>query len=92
MGVLGGGVLLVIGGGVGWLVKTYLVKKPYPGEVWGAIIAGVIGSWLGTGLLGVWGLMLDGVNIVASIIGALLVGYAIGSLGQEEKGEEDGES
>ncbi|NMV60658.1 GlsB/YeaQ/YmgE family stress response membrane protein [Lactobacillus reuteri] len=37
------------------------------------IVAGLIGAWIGQGLLGTWGPSLAGMAIIPSIIGAIVV-------------------
>lgn len=43
--------VLIVGGLIGWL-SVNLIGRDVPGGVLGNIIAGFIGSWLGTELLG----------------------------------------
>lgn len=37
------------------------------------IVAGLIGAWIGQGILGTWGPQLAGMAIIPSIIGAVIV-------------------
>ncbi len=84
MDAIGWSAVVVIGGVCGWINQAKLLKKAYPGQLWGALIAGIVGAWIGGGLFGVWGFMFAGVNVIGSIIAALVLSYVIGMFGQEE--------
>ena len=85
MGVAGWISVVVLGVLSGGVTQKYLVEKVYPGQIWGAVIAGIIGSWIGGVSLGAWGLMLGGANLLGSLIVAFVLSYVVGSLGAEEK-------
>ncbi|HEY4400161.1 MAG TPA: GlsB/YeaQ/YmgE family stress response membrane protein [Lactobacillaceae bacterium] len=59
-GIIGAiaGVLTSNGGAMGWISN---------------ILAGLIGSWLGESLLGVWGPIVAGMAVIPSIIGAVIL-------------------
>ena len=66
-------ILLVVGIIVGLILDAVAKDKEVPGGVWGLIIAGILGSWLGEIALGDWGWMLQDYNVVAGIIGAVVI-------------------
>ncbi|WP_025692827.1 GlsB/YeaQ/YmgE family stress response membrane protein [Paenibacillus zanthoxyli] len=71
--------VLIIGGLIGWLSGN-LIGRDVPGGLAGNIVAGFVGSWLGTELLGNRGPVVGGFYIVPSIVGAivaLLIFFAI---------------
>ncbi|MBI2953852.1 MAG: GlsB/YeaQ/YmgE family stress response membrane protein [Chloroflexi bacterium] len=76
MGVL---LTLLVAGLVGWLADMIV-----PGEIpWGwlgAIIAGLVGTWIGTALFGDFGPSLAGIAIIPAIIGAIILAVVIALL------------
>lgn len=63
---------LIIGGLLGWLASL-ITKRDIPGGIFGNIIAGFIGSWLGSFILGKWGPEIRGFYIIPAIIGAVIL-------------------
>jgi uncharacterized membrane protein YeaQ/YmgE (transglycosylase-associated protein family) len=63
---------LIIGGIIGWFAGL-ITGKEVPGGIIGNVIAGIIGAWSGSRLLGNWGPKLAEFYIVPAIIGALIV-------------------
>lgn len=63
---------LLIGAIIGAIAGA-LTSRDVPMGWIGNIIAGLIGSWLGEMLLGVWGPEVAGMAIVPSIIGAVIL-------------------
>ncbi|MCM3586020.1 GlsB/YeaQ/YmgE family stress response membrane protein [Mesobacillus maritimus] len=61
---------LIIGGIIGWLAGL-IMGKDIPGGVFGNIIAGFIGAWLGQAILGSWGPIVGGFAILPALIGAI---------------------
>ncbi|MEB3693492.1 GlsB/YeaQ/YmgE family stress response membrane protein [Bacillus amyloliquefaciens] len=57
---------------IGWIGSLF-VKGSTPGGIIGSMIAGLIGAWIGHGLLGTWGPHLAGFAIIPAIIGAAIV-------------------
>ncbi|BBA78153.1 MULTISPECIES: GlsB/YeaQ/YmgE family stress response membrane protein [Bacillus] len=57
---------------IGWIGSLF-VKGSMPGGIIGSMIAGLIGAWIGHGLLGIWGPHLAGFAIIPAIIGAAIV-------------------
>ncbi|WP_250889762.1 MULTISPECIES: GlsB/YeaQ/YmgE family stress response membrane protein [Bacillaceae] len=64
--------MLIVGGVIGWL-GGLIASRDIPGGIIGNIIAGLIGSWLGTLILGHWGPELAGIFIIPAIIGAVIL-------------------
>lgn len=60
---------LIVGGILGWLASL-ITGKDVPGGVIGNIIAGIIGSWVGSKLLGSFGPVIGGYAIIPALIGA----------------------
>jgi len=71
--------MLIVGGLIGWFAGL-LLGRNVPGGILGNIIAGIVGSWLGTYLLGEWGPSLSGFYLLPSLIGAIIFVAAIGLL------------
>jgi len=63
--------VLIVGGGIGWLSGN-LIGRDVPGGVLGNVIAGFIGSWLGTELLGARGPVVGGFHIFPAIVGSII--------------------
>ncbi|MCM3671748.1 GlsB/YeaQ/YmgE family stress response membrane protein [Mesobacillus maritimus] len=61
---------LIIGGIIGWLAGL-IMGRDIPGGVFGNIIAGFIGAWLGQAILGSWGPIVGGFAILPALIGAI---------------------
>ncbi|THF77535.1 GlsB/YeaQ/YmgE family stress response membrane protein [Cohnella fermenti] len=64
------------------IIGDALVGAQMPGGVFGSMIAGFAGAWLGALMLGSWGPIIAGFPIVPSIIGAALFVFLMGLLGQ----------
>lgn len=64
--------MLIVGGIIGWL-GGLIASRDIPGGIIGNIIAGLVGSWLGTSLLGHWGPELADISIIPAIIGAIIL-------------------
>ncbi len=74
--------LIVVGVVVGLLAtNARLWSKTMPGGWIAGVIAGLVGAYLGGVLLGAWGWMLGGLNVIGSIIGALVVSYLVEAFG-----------
>ena len=63
---------LIVGGILGWLASL-ITGKDVPGGVIGNIIAGIIGSWIGSKLLGSFGPVIGGYAIIPALIGAIVL-------------------
>ena len=74
---------LVLSGVLGGLLATScrLGGRSIPAGWIGEIIAGLVGAYLGGVLLGTWGWMLGGLNVIGSFIGALVIAYFVQALG-----------
>lgn len=77
--------LIIVGLLVGSAVKSWLAKeKTLKGEPWIRFIVTIIGAWLGDVILGDWGWMLAGYNVIAGIIGSFVLGWIWTAVGVEE--------
>ena len=61
---------------IGWLAGLIL-GRDIPGGVIGNIIAGFIGAWLGSLLLGGWGPVIGGFYIIPALIGAIALVFIV---------------
>ncbi|RUS47789.1 GlsB/YeaQ/YmgE family stress response membrane protein [Cohnella sp. AR92] len=64
------------------IIGDALVRSRMPGGVFGSMIAGFAGAWLGVLLLGSWGPVIAGFPVVPSIIGAALFVFLLGLISQ----------
>ncbi|QQF64627.1 GlsB/YeaQ/YmgE family stress response membrane protein [Bacillus mojavensis] len=67
---------------IGW-VGSLFVKGDMPGGIIGSMIAGLIGAWIGHGLLGTWGPHLAGFAIIPAIIGSVIVVFLVSLLARK---------
>ncbi|MDM5188941.1 GlsB/YeaQ/YmgE family stress response membrane protein [Bacillus sp. DX4.1] len=70
---------LIVGGILGWLASL-ITGRDVPGGVIGNIVAGIIGSWVGTSLLGKFGPIIGGYAIVPALIGAIILIFIVSFL------------
>lgn len=70
---------LIVGGILGWLASL-ITGKDVPGGVIGNIIAGIIGSWVGSKLLGSFGPVIGGYAIIPALIGAIILIFIVSFL------------
>lgn len=66
-------VAIVIG-----LIGSAIAGNRLPGGIFGSMIAGLIGAWIGHGLLDTWGPSLAGFAIFPAIIGAAIFVFLLG--------------
>ena len=78
-----GGTALFISGVLGGLLATAyrLGGRAMPAGWIGEVIAGLVGAYVGGVLLGKWGWMLGGLNVIGSVAGALVIAYIVQALG-----------
>ena len=67
---------LIVGGVVGVLADSVIVED-IPGGIIRNIIAGFVGSWLGTTLFGAWGPEIGGFYIVPALVGAVILIFIV---------------
>ncbi len=70
---------LIVGGILGWLASL-ITGKDVPGGVIGNIIAGIIGSWVGSKLLGSFGPVIGGYAIIPALISAIILIFIVSFL------------
>lgn len=63
---------LIVGGLIGWFAGL-IIGRDIPGGIIGNILAGIIGAWLGSLLLGEWGPELGGFFIIPALIGSAIL-------------------
>lgn len=68
--------MIIVGGLIGWLAGAIL-GKDVPFGIIGNIIAGLVGSALGSKLLGQWGPIIGGVPILPALIGSIILIFII---------------
>ncbi|MBI4498214.1 MAG: GlsB/YeaQ/YmgE family stress response membrane protein [Chloroflexi bacterium] len=76
LNLVGLALMLFIAGVVGWLADA-IVPGRLPYGFLGAILAGLVGSWIGQLLLGAWGPSLFGIRLIPALIGAIIVAGAV---------------
>lgn len=69
-------VILLVGALIGWLADL-MVPGRLPFGFIGAIIAGLVGSWIGGTLIGQWGPTLGGYYVIPSLIGAAIFAFIV---------------
>ena len=67
-------IMLLVAGFVGWLADL-IVPGQLPYGWLGAIIAGLLGAWLGTLLIGNVGPSLAGIPFVPALLGAIILAF-----------------
>ena len=67
---------LIVGGLLGW-VASLIIGRDVPGGIIGNIIAGVVGSWLGTAIFGDMGPSIAGYAIIPALIGAIILIFIV---------------
>jgi uncharacterized membrane protein YeaQ/YmgE (transglycosylase-associated protein family) len=66
--------MLFIAGVVGWLADL-IVPGQLPYGWLGAILAGLVGSWLGTLVLGHLGPTIFGISVLPALLGAIVLAF-----------------
>ena len=79
--------MLIIAGVVGWLADV-VVPGRLPWGWLGAILAGLVGSWLGVWLLGIFGLghvgpTIADVPIIPAFVGAVVLAFLVDFVGKQ---------
>lgn len=77
--MLGFIITLVVAAIAGWIGDA-LVKNDMPGGFWGALLAGLVGSWIGAyvPLFNTLGPRIDGIVIIPTVIGAAIFVFILG--------------
>lgn len=63
---------LIVGGIIG-AAAEYLMKRDVPGGIFGNIILGFVGSWVGSLIFGDWGWNISGFAVFPAILGGIIV-------------------
>ncbi len=67
-------VMLFVAGIIGWIADQ-IVPGRLPYGWLGAIVAGLVGSWVGGLILGGFGPSLAGINIIPAFLGAIILAF-----------------
>ncbi|WP_407272294.1 GlsB/YeaQ/YmgE family stress response membrane protein [Radiobacillus sp. PE A8.2] len=70
---------LIVGGIIGWFAGL-LIGRDVPGGLIGNIIAGFVGAWIGTFLLGDFGPIIGGFPLIPALIGAIILVLLLSAL------------
>ncbi|MDP9352977.1 MAG: GlsB/YeaQ/YmgE family stress response membrane protein [Chloroflexota bacterium] len=77
--------MIIVAAIVGW-VADLIVPGDLPFGIIGSIIAGIIGAFIGSALLGNFGPQIGGIALIPAIIGAIifafLLRFLLGFMGQ----------
>lgn len=68
--------VIIIGAVIG-IIGSSIVGRDMPGGWVGNIVGGLLGSWLGSNLLGSWGPHVAGMAVLPAIIGAMIVVFLV---------------
>ncbi|MFD7524058.1 GlsB/YeaQ/YmgE family stress response membrane protein [Paenibacillus chitinolyticus] len=60
------------------IIGDAIVRSNMPGGILGSMLAGFVGAWLGSLLLGSWGPEIGGFSVIPAIIGAALFVFLLG--------------
>jgi len=69
-------ILAVIALIIAWLLQVIFKAIEIKGGYWNRVVGAAIGALLGDLILGNWGWMLGGFNVIAGILGSFLIGWA----------------
>ena len=72
---------IAIAGLVGWIADL-LIPGELPFGYLGAVVAGVVGGWLGSLIIGNFGPALFGVHLIPTLLGASILAVAANALGK----------
>jgi len=80
--------VLIVGAVIG-VIGQMIVGRDMPFGWVGNIIAGLLGSWLGSSLFSSWGPVVGGMAIIPAILGAIIVVFIVslimGSMNKSRK-------
>lgn len=78
-------VMLLVAALVGWLADL-IVPGNLPWGWLGAILAGLVGAWIGTALVGDFGPVLAGIPILPALLGAIIIAFVFDLLAKATMG------
>jgi uncharacterized membrane protein YeaQ/YmgE (transglycosylase-associated protein family) len=84
-GLIGLALHVLMAGLIGWLADL-VVPGTLPWGWFGAILAGLVGSWIGVRLIGHFGPALFGVPIIPGFVGALILAFALSLIARRGRG------
>ena len=70
---------LFMAGLVGWLADR-IVPGELPWGWLGAVVAGIVGGWIGTLIIGQRGPSLFGVHIIPALLGAIILAFIVNTI------------
>ncbi|MHB1414794.1 MAG: GlsB/YeaQ/YmgE family stress response membrane protein [Chloroflexota bacterium] len=79
-------VMLAVAGVIGWLADL-IVPGRLPYGWLGAIVAGLVGAWIGTALIGDFGPALAGIELIPALVGAVVIAVAAELIGKATTGK-----
>ncbi|MGG2937320.1 GlsB/YeaQ/YmgE family stress response membrane protein [Bacillus pacificus] len=65
-------ITLIVGAIIGAIAGS-ITGKDFPAGMFGNIIAGLLGAWLGGKLFGDWGPSLGGIHIIPALLGSIVL-------------------
>ncbi len=78
-------VMLFIAGIIGWIADQ-IVPGRLPYGWLGAIVAGLVGSWVGSLILGGFGPALAGITIIPALLGAIILAFVASAVTKATNG------
>lgn len=74
--MLGVVLMLITAAFIGWIADMVVPGRLPLGWI-GSIMAGLVGAWIGTAIIGEWGPTVGGLALVPGIIGAVIFAFLV---------------